>query len=140
MGLADYIYRVYGIRLTVDDPNSALNQAGRRVRITFNNARRMVNTDDSHRLVELAKELGKQDEMVEKIFQEYFENAVNISDRNALIRIGSEVLGDQMSADQLREFFASDKHADTVAKQLKEIRGVSGVPHFTIHVPNSARK
>ena len=140
MGLADYIYRVYGMRITVDDPNSALNQAGRRAGIQFNNTRRMVNTDDSHRLVELGKDLGKEDEMIEKIFHEYFENAQNISDRNVLVRLGSEVLGDKMTPDQLREFFASDKHIDTVNQQIRSIRGISGVPHFTVHVPNSNRK
>jgi len=140
MGLADYIYRVYGMRITVDDPNSALNQAGRRVGIEFNNTRRMVNTDDSHRLIELGKELGKGDEMIEKIFHEYFENAANISDREVLVRLGSEVLGDKLTPDQLREFFASDKHIDTVTEQLRTIRGISGVPHFTIYVPNSKRK
>jgi len=140
MSLGDYIYRVYGRRIDPTDPNNPLSQAGRAVGISFNSNRKMVNTGDSHRLIELAKELNKQDEMVEAIFRAYFEDGVNISQKDNLIKIATPVLEGIQSGDQIKQFLDSDQYQDRVTSQLKDAVGIRGVPYFIVHFPNSKRK
>ena len=140
MDIGDYIYKVYGMRMNVGDPNSHLNKAGRNVGINFYNQRKMVNTDDSHRLVELAKELNKEDEMVESIFHHYFEEGANISKKEELLKIGEKVLGDAITKEELESVLDGVKYQDAVDSQLKEAKGIRGVPYFVIYNPNNGRK
>ena len=140
MDIGDYIYKVYGARMNVGDPNSALNKAGRNVGINFNSERRMVNTDDSHRLIELAKELNKEDEMIERVFNSYFVEGVNISKKEELLKIGKEVLNDKITNEELESVLDGSKYQDLIDLQLKEAKGIRGVPYFIIYNPNNNRK
>ena len=65
----EYMLRRMGRRMNVSDPKNPLNVAGSRVGISFDNSRRMYNTLDSHRLVDLAGKQNKQHEFVERLFQ-----------------------------------------------------------------------
>jgi predicted DsbA family dithiol-disulfide isomerase len=140
MDLSEYVFQVYGKHININDPNLEVNAMGRNVGINFNSARRMVNTLESHRLVKLAEEFEKEHEMVESIMQEYFENAVNISDKVSLAQIASRVFKDRLSLVQILEFFAGDKYKESVQKEVLETPGISGVPHFTIYAPNSTAR
>lgn len=68
-----------------------LGEAGERAGIKFNNERRVHNTIRSHRLVRLAHEQGKGDEMIETIFHAYFENGENIADADVLLELANKV-------------------------------------------------
>jgi predicted DsbA family dithiol-disulfide isomerase len=88
------------------------------------------NSLDSHRLVELAKQQGKQDEMVEELFLMSFVKAKYIGDRDNLVEAAEDV-----GITGAREFL-DDPNAglDKVREELKAYaRGVTGVPHFTIN-------
>eukprot|EP00339_Tiarina_fusa_P014879 CAMPEP_0117003150 /NCGR_PEP_ID=MMETSP0472-20121206/4558_1 /TAXON_ID=693140 ORGANISM="Tiarina fusus, Strain LIS" /NCGR_SAMPLE_ID=MMETSP0472 /ASSEMBLY_ACC=CAM_ASM_000603 /LENGTH=225 /DNA_ID=CAMNT_0004703687 /DNA_START=1 /DNA_END=678 /DNA_ORIENTATION=- len=134
MDLSDYIFKVYGRRMNVNDPRSPLKEAGEKVGIKFDNTRTMVNTLDSHRLITFAKKYNKHLEMVEAIFKAYFENAVNISQLKNLEAIGAEVLGDSVTRDQVKEFLQGDECRQKVEEEIDNARAnsVTGVPSFTL--------
>lgn len=141
MSLADYIYRVYRRKMDVNDPNSPLKLAGERVGIKFNNSRTMVNTLDSHRLITLAKDYGKHLDMVEAIFHEYFENAVNISQLDSLQKIAEPILSGNMTSDEIKSFLEGSQYKDKVLSEIDNAKNnyISGVPYFTIYNPTTKK-
>lgn len=71
---------------------TALEKAGKTTGINFNNERRVHNTTRSHRLVRLADEQGKGDDMIEQLFQGYFEEGRNIADVDVLLDLAQKVI------------------------------------------------
>lgn len=142
MDLGDYIYKVYGRRMNVNDPRSPLKQAGEAVGINFNNTRTMVNTLDSHRLIALSKKYDKHLDMVESIFHNYFEKAVNISKLDNLANIAENVLGNIMSKNEISEFLKGDEYKEQVLNEIQAAKEdfITGVPSFTIEDPESKKK
>lgn len=87
------------------------------------------NTFDSHRIIEKAKQFGKQDEVVEQLFKAYFEDEKNPADR--------AVLRDAWVAAGLPAEEASFLETEELAAEVAEDRdkwssGVSGVPFFLV--------
>ena len=142
MDLGDYIYKVYGRRMNVNDPRSPLKQAGEAVGINFNNTRTMVNTLDSHRLIALSKKYDKHLDMVESIFHNYFEKAVNISKLDNLANIAENVLGNIMSKNEISEFLKGDEYKEQILNEIQAAKEdfITGVPSFTIEDPESQKK
>merc|ERR1712137_1176712 len=134
MDLADYIERVYGMKVDPSSPSSPVNTAGEMSGIHFNHSRRMVNTLDSHRLIAWAQNHGKHLEMVEAIFTNYFENGVDISRNDRLEEIAVTVLGDSVSKQEIHQFLTSDELRSEIRAEISEAKesNISGVPHFTI--------
>ena len=62
-------------------PGNPLDLAAEKVGITFNKARRIIRTAQSHRLVEWCKEKhrDKEDALMEALFKAYFEDAKDLS-------------------------------------------------------------
>jgi len=104
---------------------------GRRDGIEFSYGGDVGNTLDSHRLIELAAQHGKQDEVVEEVFKAYFEQEKNLGDRQVLQdiveRVGLPVDDAWFKSDNLVDEVQSE--ARTVAKKYR----VSGVPYFVIN-------
>lgn len=69
----------------------ALARAGEKTGINFNTERRVHNTLRSHRLVRLAEEQGKGNDMIEQIFRGYFEEGRNIADVDVLLDLAGKV-------------------------------------------------
>lgn len=90
---------------------------------------RSGNTFDAHRLLHLASQHGKQNELKERFFRGYFTEGEPIGDREALVRMASEV---GIDADEARAALASDAHSDEVRDDEREARelGIRGVPFF----------
>lgn len=89
------------------------------------------NTFDAHRLIRLAKEVGKQDAMKERLFAAYLEEGEAIGDVDTLAKLGEEVGLDParvkavLDSEELAEEVRADESA---AREM----GVSGVPFFVI--------
>merc|ERR1719191_2327023 len=66
-------------------------QVGRQDGIEFSYGGNTGNTFDSHRLISLAGKQGKQDELVEELFHNYFEEEKCISDRTVLLAAAQKV-------------------------------------------------
>ncbi|TFV97709.1 DsbA family oxidoreductase [Algoriphagus kandeliae] len=89
----------------------------------------VANTKNAHRLLQLAKTLGKGSEMKERLLQAYFTEGLNVDDPETLISLGKELGIPQADLDQ---FVHSEDFSDAVDQDIYESRllGVRGVPFF----------
>lgn len=141
----EYLAAKYG-RAAVEQfsrPGNPLDQAGERVGIRFNRARRFVNTLNGHRVMEWCntKHPDKSDFLMEKIFQAYFERGLDVSKTDVLSEIVTEA-GLDSSVSEIRAMLATDELKNEVLqsdRKVKEQLRVSGVPYFIVHSNNGAR-
>jgi predicted DsbA family dithiol-disulfide isomerase len=92
---------------------------------------RSGNTRDAHRLIQLAKDRGRQPEMVERLHRAYFTDEDSVFDHAALTRLGVEA---GLDRDDVADVLASDAytdHIDTDEAMARAI-GATGVPLFVI--------
>jgi predicted DsbA family dithiol-disulfide isomerase len=130
MSRADYLLAKFG------DPSgggiydrviAAGHMAG--IEFEFEKIGRTPNTVAAHRLIALADEDGRQDAVVEALFQAYFLHGRDLSDLDELAAIGGEA---GLSEHTLTRFRTTDaceaevRAEDSIARQT----GVNGVPCF----------
>lgn len=112
----------------------AINQAGESVGIpfAFRDIERQPNTVDSHRLIDRAGHLGKQDAVVEALFKAYFLDARDIGDLDTLVEIAAEA---GLDPDETRAYLASEEDVERIQDEDATARkmGVSGVPCFILN-------
>ncbi len=105
---------------------------GKDVGIDFNLETAIVaNSFNAHRLTHLAKEEGKESEMVSAMFEAHFLKGENIDDNATLLKIADRVGLDNSRA---QEVIDSDEFSDDVRyeeRQASEI-GIRGVPFFIL--------
>jgi predicted DsbA family dithiol-disulfide isomerase len=90
---------------------------------------RGANTHDLHRLAHLAKEEGKEEEIMKAFFKGHFVEGLNLNDHEVLLKIWNEAgLSEKEAVDTL----ASDRLKDEVENDLKIAKelGIRGVPYF----------
>jgi len=92
---------------------------------------RSGNTRDAHRVVQLAREHGRQAEMVERLHRAYFTEQDSIFDHDSLVRLAVEV---GLDASEVREMLSGDAFTDHVAtdEAMASALGATGVPLFVI--------
>jgi predicted DsbA family dithiol-disulfide isomerase len=92
---------------------------------------RSGNTRDAHRLIQLAKQRGRQPQMVERLHRAYFTDEESVFDHEALTRLAVEA---GLDRDDVTAVLASDAygdHVDTDEAMARAI-GATGVPLFVI--------
>ncbi|MGN6148929.1 MAG: DsbA family oxidoreductase [Rhizomicrobium sp.] len=119
-----------------DNPNrqamqEALKQAGESedIAFAFDRILRSPNTLDSHRLIRWSATAGVQNEIVERLFEAYFEQGRDIGNADVLIEIAAEAGMDSATVADLLENGADRtliENEDALAHRL----GISGVPTF----------
>mmetsp|Transcript_18471 Transcript_18471/g.37185 ORF Transcript_18471/g.37185 Transcript_18471/m.37185 type:complete len:178 (-) Transcript_18471:234-767(-) len=122
-------------------PGNPLDLAGKKVGIEFDQKRRFVNTINGHRLMEFCNRNfpEKSNDLMEKLFHAYFEEAKDISKISELLSIASLAGLDTVAVEavlqsnQLREEVLRYDH------QAKTQLRVSGVPYFIIESNNGQR-
>ena len=131
MSVNEYLAREKGI-----DPRQAaqmharLTRLGREAGIVYDFDRAVVgNSFDAHRLVHFAREHGKEDEAVERLFVAYFSEGSNVGDRATLVALATDI---GIDADASEQMLASDRYADAVRSDIREAAqlGIDGVPFF----------
>ena len=92
----------------------------------------VANSFNAHRLVQLAKEKGKGDEMEEALFHAYFSEGKNIADRDTLLSLA---IGAGLEEKDAASVLDSNAYAEAVDRDVYEARqiGVSGVPFFVLN-------
>ena len=105
--------------------------AGRTVGIDFAFERivRQPNTVAAHQLIDLARSLGVQDQMVEVLFRGYFLEGKDLTQPSALIGLAQEA---GIDGEQARACLNDDAQRQAVVEQDEHARelGVGGVPFF----------
>ena len=89
------------------------------------------NTFDAHRLLHLALERGKQQELKERLLLATFTEGEPVADRDALVRLASDV---GIDAAEAREVLSSGRYADAVRadEQQAMTYQITGVPFFVV--------
>jgi predicted DsbA family dithiol-disulfide isomerase len=92
---------------------------------------RSGNTRDAHRLLQLAREAGLQDNLMERLHRAYFTDQESVFDHESLTRIASEA---GLDREDVAAVLASDQYAEHVDtdEQMAQALGATGVPLFVI--------
>ena len=110
-----------------------LFQIGLENGIKFSYGGKTGNTRNSHRLIALAKSKSPfmQTRTVEELFKLYFEQEGDITSIEKLQEAGIKAGLDES---EVKKWLASDDGGKEVDREVREaqIRGISGVPNFTI--------
>lgn len=91
------------------------------------------NSFDAHQLLHLARALGKQIELKERLMSAYFTEGKAIGDQDTLITLASEV---GIDADLARRTLIDQTYASAVRQdeQIASQIGITGVPFFVINM------
>jgi predicted DsbA family dithiol-disulfide isomerase len=102
------------------------------IQFAFERIVRTPNTFAAHRLIWWAGQQGKQDEMVERLFRQYFLEGGDIGDRDALSQAAVDVGLDRAIVDT---FLTSEGAVEEVRREeaAGHRLGIRGVPYFVIN-------
>ena len=111
----------------------SLLNSGKEVGISFNfnSIKIMPNSRIIHAIIEVSKNKNKEKFLIEKLFQDFFENGINISNKEYLTKLSNKLkLNKKIILDCL-----NDKNNSLIAKKEKKYIeiGVSSVPCFIIN-------
>jgi predicted DsbA family dithiol-disulfide isomerase len=89
------------------------------------------NTLDAHQLLQLAKERGVQDAVIERLYRAYFTQQRSVFEPDSLVALAGEA---GLDAAEARDVLKRDAYVTAVEADVSEARslGVSGVPFFVI--------
>ena len=89
------------------------------------------NTFDAHRVLQLARERGIQEEVIERLFRAHFTEQRSIFDHRSLTTLAVEA---GVDADEVSRVLHSDAYASEVRADNQQARacGATGVPFFVI--------
>lgn len=114
----------------VTSQNDELAARAAEVGLNFNwRAAQSTNTLDAHRLIKLAETEGLGAEATDRLMQAYFTDGELVSDRETLVRIGTEI---GLDADRVAAMLDGIEFAEQVrADQQQAVGyGIQGVPFF----------
>lgn len=113
-------------------------ELGKEVDFTFNftKGKRIVNTRDAHILLAYAKEAGKQTQLKMRLFEAYFSQGKNVSDRQVLLE---EVQNCGLDTKLAKERLENDDFRNQLVDQetLWRNKGISSVPTIVFNQSNS---
>ena len=135
--IQEYLARKYGSRAVqrMNDPNSYLYTAGKKVGIEFLKKRNIYPTFKAHSLMEFVKEIDNNlaNDLMEQLFHRYFEKGENINEDKVLVEIASNLGIDQGKARKSLEGDNSFRYTVQEKDQIhKQRMRISGVPFFII--------
>lgn len=130
----EMIAQKYGISVEeAKRANADIGKQAEALSLTFRfETMKPTNTFDAHRLAQYAKEKGKLDEVVERLFYAYFTESKRISDRNVLLELAEAAGLDRKEAEAVLDdgrYAEQVRHEEAIAAQL----GVRGVPFFVLN-------
>lgn len=111
-----------------------VRQAGssENIAFAFDDLKRTPNTLDSHRLIRHAEPSGRQDQVVQALFDAYFLAAKDIGDHEVLV---AAAVAAGLDAETARAYLASDQDAEAVRAEDAQARriGIQGVPTYILN-------
>lgn len=134
LSIHEIIAQKYGISVEeAKRANADIGKQAEALGLTFRfETMKPTNTFDAHRLAQYAKEKGKLDEVVERLFYAYFTESKRISDRNVLLELAEAAGLDRKEAEAVLDSERYAEHVrneEAIAAQL----GVRGVPFFVLN-------
>lgn len=112
--------------------NDYIAKAGREVGLNYNfDVMKLGETETAHQIMQYAKKHRKDHDLIRRYFKAYFEEGLNIGDKQELLKIAGEIgldlseLNHELVNGSLKAEMLKDEAA---AHSL----GINGVPHFII--------
>ncbi len=129
-----YLELKFGGAANAERVYGQVREAGESEKIpfAFDAIGRTPNTIDSHRLIRFADGRGRQDEMVEALFDAFFLRGEDIGDREVLSALAATA---GLDAGEARAFLESDLEDQAVRDEDDSARraGLQGVPTFIVN-------
>jgi len=119
-------------------PDNPLSAAGRKVGINFNANRKVIPTLRCHIAMEYINQtfsIDKGDALMRVLFKKYFEEGINVNQKDNLLDACAEALGAEFDREKLNEILQDDSlgsHVKEKDRSFKTKMRVSGVPFFII--------
>jgi predicted DsbA family dithiol-disulfide isomerase len=113
--------------------NERVTDMAREAGLEYNLDKAVVaNSRDAHRLLQLAKTVGKGDEMEEQLFRAYFTDGKNTADHATLLETA---IAAGLDANEVQKVLDSDAFSSEVDHDIYEAHqiGVRGVPYFVFN-------
>jgi len=124
----EYYNKRFGSRFA--NMSQHLKAVGETEGIKFSYGGTIANTLNSHRLIEFADKYGKQDEVVNVLFRNYFEEEKNLGSIDVLADAAKE---SGLDRDKVVQLLKSDELKEEVLQKIAKAQGedgVDGVPFF----------
>jgi predicted DsbA family dithiol-disulfide isomerase len=121
-------YGVEGIADALARPAALAREFG--LELAFNRIARQPNTFDAHRLVRFSYGFGVQAQVVERLFQAFLLQGLDIGDRAVLVAIAAK---SRLDPDAVSSFLSTGEDIFALRQEMADIRsaGVNEVPRFT---------
>ena len=128
-----YLIEKFGSEARYNQLTGHVKQVAAQEGIDFNMDIQSVspNTRNAHRIILLAKEDGKQDEVVENFYKAFFTEGVDLSKNENLLDIAEHSGLDRDKIEQLLESNTGKVEIEMAEKELHDL-GITGVPLFII--------
>lgn len=112
-----------------DDISKRAEQDG--LKFNYDTAKH-TNTFNAHRLLQYAMEIGKADDLLERLYRAYFTDSLHLGDLNTLVDLAVQ---SGLDAGETAAMLVSDRFRDEVrADELAAKKaGIRGVPYFVIN-------
>jgi predicted DsbA family dithiol-disulfide isomerase len=130
----EYLSKKFGDEGRYEQITAHVTQVAKEEGLSFNFKKQKVspNTRDAHRIIWYSQKEGKQPATNEAFMKAYFEEGIDLSKRENLVAVAEKaglvkenVVSMLESGDGLAEV--------TIAEQMNQQRGISGVPFFIIN-------
>lgn len=123
-------YGVEGLEAALAGPAALAREFG--LELAFDRITRQPDTFDAHRLVRYAYGFGVQAQVVERLFQGFFLQGLDIGDRAILVALAAK---SRLDPDAVATFLAGDGDVAALRQEIADIRasGVTEVPRFTFN-------
>ena len=108
-------------------------EMGRRAGFDINyDLAKHAGTDDAHRVLQYAKELGKDAAFFSRFYKAFFSEGEVLSDHETIVRLAGEV---GLDAARVREILESGAYAQNVQEDIAQSQtiGVASVPFFVLN-------
>jgi predicted DsbA family dithiol-disulfide isomerase len=131
--MIDVLARKYGMsRQQAADSQRQMTERAAAAGLEFHmDGLRRGNTRDAHRLLHLAKNVGLQPELTERLHRAYFTEQRSVFDHDGLLEIGVEAGLDQADVRRVLASVDYDDAVDTDEAMAASL-GATGVPFFVI--------
>jgi predicted DsbA family dithiol-disulfide isomerase len=130
-GIARRVYLEGKFGARVDEIYTRVATAGREAGLdfAFNRIERSPNTLNAHRLIRWSQSVGKQNDIVERLFRSFFIDGRDVGDRAVLIETAAEA---GMEPDVVARLLEDEADKDAVREEIATAQrlGVTGVPFF----------
>ena len=137
--ILDHVKRKYGSTAEQwRNSQASMEGLGKEVDFAFKfvEGKRIVNTRDAHILLAYAKESGKQTELKMRLFEAYFSQGKDVSDREVLFE---EIKNIGLDVDVAKEILESDDSRKHIIDQeaFWRNKGISSVPTIVFNKSSS---